>query len=355
MHIFGKPKMVRECVWRYSCVPWEFYPDIVFLAVSEWLKHYARKIKLNVQTQISSNENDYDENQAIYRNFLAGVWEDILQNENISDMMTLGRPRNLYEVTNIIEANRVNFALQSLLASQMTPPSFNATSNHELLHYLRVKFVNECQGADKPSMPIDPFRFPNHSHVISNLDWPASSPLLSTGSNMVLSSLWMTALKNNILRSPFRSTETLPVSCLELSKLPSSSICIPNGFRLFQELEAANSAQSNFESFPMKLHRMLKEVEKIPEHESIVRFLPNGESFELLDISRFEANLMKSYFPRMKGFASFQRQLNLYKFRRVSSSQGVYHHPYFHRDYPSSCLKMKRSNAKSHVHERTER
>jgi hypothetical protein len=58
---------------------------------------------------------------------------------------------------------------------------------------------------------------------------------------------------------------------------------------------------------------------------------------------------MPTYFPRMKQFASFQRQLNLYDFKRVTGSgsdKGAYRHELFVRAFPELSKSMKRTKIK---------
>ncbi|KAI2493728.1 DNA binding protein [Fragilaria crotonensis] len=104
------------------------------------------------------------------------------------------------------------------------------------------------------------------------------------------------------------------------------------------------------EFFPMTLHRLLMDVENDDKKKDIIKFiLPLGRSFIVKNIQRFESEIMPLYFPRMKRFASFQRQLNLYNFSRVGGtgpSQTEYCHAKFIRDNPGLVKQMRRTKIK---------
>ena len=102
------------------------------------------------------------------------------------------------------------------------------------------------------------------------------------------------------------------------------------------------------ESFPVKLHRILCELEKVPGGTNIACFLPHGRAFMIRDIQMFEASVMKKYYRRMSRFASFQRQLNLYDFQRIHKGidKGAYHHKLFVKQQPARAKRMRRTKIK---------
>lgn len=83
------------------------------------------------------------------------------------------------------------------------------------------------------------------------------------------------------------------------------------------------------ESFPHKLYRMLYEAQQ-DNLEAIVSFLPSGRGFTIHKPREFVAEIMPRYFTTRR-IASFQRQLNLYGFRRIS--EGKEKGAYFHKDF----------------------
>jgi hypothetical protein len=103
------------------------------------------------------------------------------------------------------------------------------------------------------------------------------------------------------------------------------------------------------ETFPMVLHRALAELEFNGRHTDIAEFLPDGRTFQIKNQTFFEESILPTFFPKMKCFASFQRQLNLYNFKRVGGkgfARGLYRHELFIRDNPALSGAMRRSKNK---------
>ena len=83
--------------------------------------------------------------------------------------------------------------------------------------------------------------------------------------------------------------------------------------------------------FPLKLHQMLDEVENAGL-TSIISWRSHGRAFMVHKRDDFVDCILPVYFQQNK-FASFQRQLNLYGFSRIScgKDKGVYYHESFLR------------------------
>jgi len=99
-------------------------------------------------------------------------------------------------------------------------------------------------------------------------------------------------------------------------------------------------------SFPEKLHDMLCTV--VQEGlEDIVSWQPHGRCFLVRKKNEFVNEVMSRFFSQSK-LTSFQRQLNLYGFIRLTagSDRGAYYHELFLRGRPDLCRRMIRTRVK---------
>eukprot|EP00547_Thalassionema_nitzschioides_P010422 CAMPEP_0194229080 /NCGR_PEP_ID=MMETSP0156-20130528/43708_1 /TAXON_ID=33649 /ORGANISM="Thalassionema nitzschioides, Strain L26-B" /LENGTH=501 /DNA_ID=CAMNT_0038961617 /DNA_START=36 /DNA_END=1542 /DNA_ORIENTATION=- len=121
----------------------------------------------------------------------------------------------------------------------------------------------------------------------------------------------------------------------------------PPNYRVIQKQTKSRRDCSGKQKFPSILHRLLLDLESMDDGSSIARFSPDGKAFVITDSVKFEKRVLSKYFPRMKNFSSFHRQLNLYDFERLSShAKHAYYHALFRRDQPVCAALMRPTRIK---------
>ena len=89
--------------------------------------------------------------------------------------------------------------------------------------------------------------------------------------------------------------------------------------------------------FPALLRKILDEE----QHSSIISWQNDGIAFAIDDKSLFETIVMPLYFQTIE-WKSFQKQLNIYGFRKFNGQRRVYYHQFFVQDEPVLMTLMKR-------------
>lgn len=95
--------------------------------------------------------------------------------------------------------------------------------------------------------------------------------------------------------------------------------------------------------FPWKLYEMLEDVENSGD-DNIVSWVQSGKAFQIHELKPFLERIIPHYFNTTK-LKSFQRQLGLYGFTRIS--EGKYCHPQFIKGSKTLCLSINTKNPKS--------
>lgn len=93
----------------------------------------------------------------------------------------------------------------------------------------------------------------------------------------------------------------------------------------------------------MKVQKFIKKLKMILDKEdaNIIDWGDDNSSFEIYDISKFEAEILPKYFKTTK-FSSFQRQLNYFKFKKLTKTKTkncAFHNPNFNK-YNDNYLKF---------------
>ncbi|CAB9519155.1 shock factor protein [Seminavis robusta] len=99
-------------------------------------------------------------------------------------------------------------------------------------------------------------------------------------------------------------------------------------------------------SFPAKLHRMLTDMQD--SDSRVVSWASHGRAFKVHDKKTFLAEIMPKYFYQLK-YNSFQRQLNLYGFKKIQhqgKDKGSFYHENFLRGRPELTRTIIRTKGK---------
>eukprot|EP00903_Cladosiphon_okamuranus_P009566 g9108.t1 len=132
----------------------------------------------------------------------------------------------------------------------------------------------------------------------------------------------------------FEDTKDAPPVAQQKQQSPS------NGAAAFSPTRRVG-ARGGPQLFAQKLFTLVEE-----EDSDIVEWLPDGLAFRVKDIHRFSCEVLEKYFNHSK-FTSFQRQLNLYQFkRRKGAHAGAFHHPSFRRGQRHLLSKVRRQKVK---------
>jgi hypothetical protein len=111
--------------------------------------------------------------------------------------------------------------------------------------------------------------------------------------------------------------------------------------------EEGNNQQET--KFPYLLYDLLEDAE-MKGFESIVSWLPGGNSFKVHDHKSFMQSTMPRYFKQTR-YKSFQRQLNFYKFARAAGgpNKGAYSHQYLIRGKRELCQLLRRNRVRAEL------
>lgn len=117
----------------------------------------------------------------------------------------------------------------------------------------------------------------------------------------------------------------------------------------FYVLPSQESRSGSNIAFPVILHRLLESA--VDEgFEEVISWQPHGRAFLVHDHERFVKEVMPNYF-RQTRFSSFQRQLSLYGFLRLTHKgpdSGAYYNEHFLRGLPHLCTQMHRTRVKGY-------
>jgi hypothetical protein len=172
-------------------------------------------------------------------------------------------------------------------------------------------------------VPPDPNHIAMPALLLPSLPLPASLPLLPL----------------HILGVPSTPNQNNAIHSVSTNNRPSSLLEQPQEVRRTESIKVKKN-------FPHKLLEILE----TQEHFDILKWLPGGKAFAIMDKKRFASEILPVYLKQAK-FTSFTRKLFRWNFVTVPHGpfMGVYYHELFRRDRPDLCKLMSCSSSNANV------
>ena len=129
---------------------------------------------------------------------------------------------------------------------------------------------------------------------------------------------------------PTQNQNNASIHSVSTNPRPSSLLEQPQEVRRIKSIKVKKN-------FPQKLLEILE----TQEHFDILKWLPGGKAFAIIDKKRFASEILPVYLKQAQ-FTSFTRKLFRWKFVTVPHGpfMGVYYHELFRRDRPDLCKLM---------------
>jgi len=142
--------------------------------------------------------------------------------------------------------------------------------------------------------------------------------------------------------SPALAPPTVPL--LPMPALPPALLAAPASHETWQPQQQSKPKTKTDKvkkNFPQKLFGILEDR----ENASILKWLPGGKAFIIMDKRRFAEGILPSFFKQTQ-FTSFTRKLSRWKFVRVPRGpfMGAYYHKLFRKDHIALCNLMSCNN-----------
>lgn len=218
---------------------------------------------------------------------------------------------------------------------------------------LEVNQHNDCRIVSS-GLPL------NSSNVFAYSEYQFGSGIFSPGSNALLPSVVdpvaaVSSHRNPDALKPPRRRRRLPQKPGRTAKQNERHFVVHNYHDHAADLNHLSAAASNAlvkrrgglaVTFPIKLHELLDQIEA-DGLAHVISWQAHGRAFLVHDPAEFVSHVLPKYFKQTK-ITSFQRQLNLYGFCRLTAGPDAraYYHELFLRGMPFLCSKMTRVKIK---------